>query len=114
MTIEEKKNIINQYISTKRFRLTDHEIEVLFDIVSNPSKYNDVSKTSSPVRERGPYGNYHSIKVYTYTLVVEKGNMHISKECITSYDDGEKSKSVYNTRNVRDFLNYFFKYFSRW
>ena len=111
MTREEKIEVIKRYITIRERYFSDHEINTLYKIVSNPDKYDGLERHGSPKLDKGPYNSYKRNIYINVTLIVEEHNLHIEIEKIIEYDDSSNTIHKDSTQGAKEFLDYLYKYF---
>ncbi len=97
---EEKKKAIREKIDLKNGRYKDYEVDTLFDMVSNPNKYNGKKKK---VRDSGrgisSDGRFWWQEESTYTIRNDDTGVRIEEDYSYKDDDGDRREAhrVYST-----------------
>ena len=100
-----KRAIIGQHLDLSKNRLKDHEVEELFDIVSNPDKYNGKKATrKNKFRDWSSEGRYERQEEETFTLKTDDKGLRIRKHYKFQDDDGYSGESESEISDVRGIL----------
>ena len=108
MDKKEKKGFIAQFINLANGRFKDCEVDILYDIVTNPNKYDGKAKTRHEVHDGWSHdGKYTRTSDTTYTVHMDDEGLRLTEDYSYHDDDGASGGQtlVYNT--AREFLKKF-------
>lgn len=109
----EMKEFISQKIDLGNGRYKDYEIEKLYDIATNPKKYDgQYEEYKNSFDDWCSDGKYHRDESTTYTLCSDDNSIRIAKHYQYKDDDGQKGEENSTIENGRDFINHYFSLFN--
>lgn len=114
MNKKEKKGIISKCLDLTNGRFKDEEVDTMFDIVSNPERYDGMTRTKRNVfTDWSSDGKYTREEETTFTIHADGDEVCIDEEYNYHDDDGQEGGYSRLHDNGRDFINTFKSIFGK-
>ena len=106
MTRQEKIDYIDQFISVKRFNLTDHELDKLITFVDKRDQLNGKTKINTGIETKkwSSDGRYDERTDHEITYVFDQTGVFFKDLQKVFWDGIEERSEIIEIRNVRQML----------